>query len=358
MTTNAPSIAVVGATGAVGREMLAVLEQRNFPHRAIRLFASPRSAGVKIPYRDEELTVEPLGDGWHRGIDCALLSAGSGVSKAVIPQAVACGTVAIDNSSAFRMTPGVPLVVPEVNPHALPDRSGDPGSPRGCIIANPNCCAIILLMAVAPVHRAFGVRRLVVSTYQAASGAGAAAMSALEAESRAAILGGERGASFFHEPYAFNLFSHNAAVDPGTGLNGEEQKVIDECRKILAEPSLAMSVTAVRVPVMRAHAMSVNLTLERPASLAQIRAAIGNAAGVRLVDDRAANGFPTPLKASGVDDVLVGRLRADPSQRAAGAPPAGDDEPLRGVDLFLAGDQLRKGAALNAVQIAQHLFAR
>lgn len=340
-------VAVVGVTGAVGREMLAVLEQRKFPHSSVRAFASPRSAGMKIPYRKDELTVEPLGEGWHKGVDCALLSAGSGPSKQFAPAAAETGVVCIDNSSAFRMVAGVPLVVPEINSDALPARG------KGSIVANPNCSAIILLMGVTPLHRAFGIERMVVSTYQAASGAGAQAMAALEQETREVVGGGPARATAFHEPYAFNLFSHNATVDAVTGLNGEEQKVIEESRKILSDPTLKISVTCVRVPVMRAHCESVNVTLKKPATLAQVRAAIEAFPGVRIVDDRLGNRFPTPQKASGGDDVLVGRLRADPSQLEPGASP---DGPTRGFDLFLAGDQLRKGAALNAVQIAERMF--
>jgi aspartate-semialdehyde dehydrogenase len=341
------SVAVVGATGAVGREMLAVLEQRKFPASSVRAFATPRSAGTKLPYHGGEITVEPVIDGWHKGIDCALLSAGSSISKAIAPAAAEAGVVVIDNSSAFRMNPNIPLVVPEINSDALPPRG------KGCIIANPNCSAIILLMGVTPLHRAFGVDRMIVSTYQAASGAGAQAMAALEQETREVVGGGPARATAFHEPYAFNLFSHNATVDPITGLNGEEQKVIEESRKIWNDHNVRISVTCVRVPVMRAHCESVNVTLKNPATLAQVRDALKAFHGVTIVDDRLSNRFPTPQKASGGDDVLVGRLRADPSQLAPGASP---ESPTKGFDLFLAGDQLRKGAALNAVQIAERMF--
>jgi aspartate-semialdehyde dehydrogenase len=194
---------------------------------------------------------------------------------------------------------------------------------------------------------------MVVSTYQAASGAGAQAMAALEQETREMVAGGAPRATAFHEPYAFNLFSHNATVDPTTGLNGEEQKVIDESRKIWNDPNLRISVTCVRVPVMRAHCESVNITLKTPATINQVRAALESFPGVRIVDDRLGNRFPTPQKASGGDDVLVGRLRQDPSQLS---PDANHDSPTKGFDLFVAGDQLRKGAALNAVQIAEKMF--
>jgi aspartate-semialdehyde dehydrogenase len=350
---SAPVIAVVGATGAVGREMLAVLEQRAFRHAAVRAFASPRSAGSTIPYRGAGITVEALTDHWPAGIDCALLSAGSGVSKMIGPKAAAAGTVVIDNSSAFRMTAGVPLVVPEINMHHVPTRA--PGT--GQIIANPNCSTIILLMAITPLHRAFGVQRAVVSTYQAASGAGWQAMEALRTETAQALAGAPPRASLFHEPYAFNLFCHNSPLDIATGLNQEEQKMIAETRKIWGEDDVRISATCVRVPVMRAHCESVNLTLRRPATLNQLRHALRAAPGVQVIDDRASNAFPTPLKASGGDDVLIGRLRPDPSQLPPGAPAPGDDTPCIGFDLFIAGDQLRKGAALNAVQIAERLFA-
>lgn len=341
------SVAVVGATGAVGREMLAVLEQRKFPSASVRAFASTRSAGVKLPFRGGEITVEPLADGWHKGIDCALLSAGSTISKSIAPLAAEAGTVVIDNSSAFRMTDGVPLIIPEVNADALPARG------KGCVVANPNCSTIILLMGITPLHRAFGVERVVVSTYQAASGAGAQAMAALETETREVVAGGPPRAIAFHEPYAFNLFCHNSTVDAMTGLNGEEQKMIDETRKIWNDPAVRVTATCVRVPVMRAHCESVNVTLKNPATLAQVREALTAFRGVSIVDDRLTNRFPTPQKASGGDDVLVGRLRADPSQLSPGASP---ESATRGFDLFLAGDQLRKGAALNAVQIAERMF--
>jgi aspartate-semialdehyde dehydrogenase len=354
--------------------MLAVLEQRRFAHADLRVFASVRSAGQRLPYCGGELVVEALTDQWPpagpgggpaRHIDCALLSAGSAISKAMGPKMAAAGTVVIDNSSAFRMTPGVPLTIPEVNPGSLAGlgrRGGEAGP--GAIIANPNCSTIILLVAVTPLHRALGVERLVVSTYQAASGAGWQAMEGLERETRAVLNGGTAEASVFHEPYAFNLFSHNSAVDARTGLNVEEQKMVDETRKIWGDEAggaarVRISATCVRVPVMRAHCESVNVTLSRPATLTQVRALLAAAPGVRVIDDRTGNAFPTPLKASGGDDVLVGRLRVDLSQLEGEARAAGTDlehVPTRGFDMFIAGDQLRKGAAQNAVQIAELVF--
>lgn len=361
MSSWSPSVAVVGATGAVGREMLAVLEQYNFPHRELRALASPRSAGSELPYRNGSVRIEPLTDDSLKGIDLALFSAGSSVSKQFARNAVKNGTIVIDNSSAFRMEKDVPLVVPEVNAGAmegllgawrrtLADRSAGTPGPTGGIVANPNCSAIIMLVALNPLREAFGVERIIVSTYQAASGAGAKGMDELELQTREVLAGRPAVPSFFHEPYAFNLFSHNTPVDPESGLNVEEAKMIEESRKIWDDPSVAISPTCIRVPVMRAHAESINVRLKHPATLEQVRAAFVNAPGVRIVDDRAANRFPTPLGASGGDDVLVGRLRPDHSEPLpAGARPGEH----RSYNLFVAGDQLRKGAAQNAVQIAQ-----
>jgi len=349
-----PHIAIVGATGAVGREMLEILAQRRFPHATIKLLASAKSAGQTIAYRGEPRTVETLTAESLRGVDLALFSAGSGISKQFCHAAAGHGCTTVDNSSAFRMDAGIPLVVPEVNPEAL--GIGPNGKPamklpdgRGRIIANPNCTTIILLVALTPLRRAFGVERIIVSTYQAASGAGARGIDELERLTRADLAGEPAEARFFHEPYAFNLFSHNTAVDPLTGLNVEEQKVILETRKIWNDPSVAISPTCIRVPVRRAHAESINIALARPATTEQVRECLSGSPGVTIVDDRAANRFPTPLKASGKDDVMVGRIRPDPTRRtdASGA--------SLGFDLFICGDQLRKGAALNAVQIAELL---
>lgn len=344
------AIAVVGATGAVGREMLAILHERGLPHRSLRVFASARSAGQTLEHPGGATKIEELGPGSMRGVDIALFSAGSAASKAFAPAAAKAGTVVIDNSSAFRMEPGVPLIVPGVNDEALGRL--EPG--RGAILPVGNCSAIILLVGVNALRRAFGIERLVVATYQAASGAGAQAMEELREQTRAALAGEQREPRIFHEPYAFNLFSHNAAMDPVTGLNGEEAKVIAECRKVWNDPGLRISATCIRVPVMRAHTEVVNLTLTRPATLDQVRAALAGDPGVQLVDDRAKNLFPTPLKASGKDRVLVGRLREDPSQTPDRWKPG---QPTRGYDLLISGDQLRKGAALTAIEIAEMVIA-
>lgn len=343
-----PTVAVVGATGAVGREFLEVLEQRRFGHGAIKLLASARSAGTTLPYRGGTLKVEELTADSFRGVQIALFSAGGSISKQYGPIAAAAGAVVVDNSSAFRMDPKVPLVVPEVNPD---DMSALKGGKAG-IIANPNCSTIIMLVAVNPIRRAFGVDRIVVSTYQAASGAGAAAMQELTDQTADVLAGKSAKPKIFREPYAFNLFSHNSAMDAATGRNQEEQKMIDESRKIWRDNDVRITATCIRVPVLRAHAESINLTLKTPATEQEVRRVLGDAAGVTLIDDRGANDFPTPLKASGKDDVMVGRVRGDESQAVSGS---GANAKFQGFNLFVCGDQLRKGAALNAVQIAELL---
>jgi aspartate-semialdehyde dehydrogenase len=347
-----PRIAIVGATGAVGRELLTILEQRRTPHAGLTLLASPRSAGTTLPFRAQRLPVEALGPRSFENVDIALFSAGSGVSKEWGPKAAAAGATVIDNSSAFRMDKDVPLVVPEVNPDALP-KAGPRGRAAG-IIANPNCTAIIMLMALTPLKRAFGIDRIVVSTYQAASGAGAKGMDELLEQTKAVLAGAAPQPQVFHEPYAFNLFSHNTAVDPDTGLNVEETKVIQETWKIWDDPTVKISATCIRVPVLRAHSESISVTLKQPATVAQVRETISRAPGVRIIDDREKNLFPTPLKASGGDDVLVGRIRPAYSQR----PLEPETAPGLAFDLLICGDQLRKGAALNAIQIAEALLAQ
>lgn len=359
-----PNIAIAGATGAVGREMLEILEQRNFRHTSIKVLASARSAGQKLPYRGGQLTVEALTHDALKGVDIALFSAGSSITKEFAASAAKHGCIIIDNSSAYRMTDGVPLTIPEVNPEslaAIPRPSALTPRPfPSNIIANPNCSTIILLMALTPIRNAFGVERAIVSTYQAASGAGAKGMDELEAQTRDDLAGkavrpGIETGGVFHEPYAFNLFSHNTAIDPVTGLNVEETKVILETRKIWNDPSVALTATCIRVPVRRAHAESVNVTLKKPATTQQIRDALAKFPGVQVIDDRARNLFPTPLKASGKDDVLVGRIRPDASRLPPNATAADYEKPALAFDLFICGDQLRKGAALNAVQIAELL---
>lgn len=344
------SIAVVGATGAVGREMLDILAARGVGPERVRAFASQRSVGQRLPYGSGEVVVEAFGADSLEGIDIALFSAGSAISKQFGRAAAQRGTIVIDNSSAFRMDADVPLVVPEINPEALEgvEASHDSKTHRGRVIANPNCSTIITLMAVTPIHRLLGVKRMVVSTYQAVSGAGAAAMEELRTQARQVLDGQEPTCRVFDQPCAFNVFSHNTAIGED-GSNVEETKMVKETHKIWGDASVRIAVTCIRVPVFRAHCASINLTLREPVTdLEAIREAIAAFPGVRIVDDRAANRFPTPLQASGVDEVLVGRLRLDASQ-------IDERGQCWGVNLFASGDQLRKGAALNAVQIAEAL---
>jgi aspartate-semialdehyde dehydrogenase len=338
MDLHSPSVAVVGATGAVGAEMIACLERRGFPLSRLRLFASERSAGTVLRYRDQSLPVEPCASDAFAGTRIALFSAGSAVARRFAPDAVRAGAVVIDNSSAYRMDRDVPLIVPEVNRAAIADHHG--------IIANPNCVAIIAVLALWPLHQSFGLRRIVASTYQAASGAGAAAMEELRESTRAALAGLPYEPRVLRHRYAFNLYSHDTAVDPETGSNEEEVKVVRELRRIMGLAQLPIGVTCIRVPVLRAHAISLTIGFERPVTAAAAREVLGVAPGVRVVDDRRSNHFPMPVEASGQGDVLVGRLRTDTSD------PSGHS-----LALFVAGDQLLKGAALNAVQIAEQLVA-
>jgi aspartate-semialdehyde dehydrogenase len=260
----------------------------------------------------------------------------------------------VDNSSAFRADPECLLIVPEVNADAIPARG--PAGRKALLCAVPNCSAIIMLVALNPLRRAFGVERIVVSTYQAASGAGAAAMAELEQQARDVLAERAVTAKVFPEPYAFNLFSHNAAVDAATGYNGEELKMVSETRRIWNDPRVLVSPTCVRVPVMRAHCESINVTLERPATERQVREALAGGESLRVMDDREKNAFPTPLKASGGDEVLVGRIRPDLSRvHELHGPEAvlGPEVACDRWELFVAGDQLRTGAALTAVKIAE-----
>lgn len=339
MLPSDPIVAIVGATGAVGEEMLAILAQRRFPLRSLKLLASKRSAGSVVDYRGKKLLVEELTEDSFDGVHLALFSAGKAVSKNFCPIAVQAGALVVDNSSCWRMDPSVPLVVPEVNGHVL-DRLTRP-----CIIANPNCSTIIALVAVTPLHRAVGIERMVVATYQAASGAGAAAMRELETQAREFVAGFPFTTKIFGRQYLFNVFSHNSAIGDD-GYNEEERKLLNETRKMWEDDTVRVSATCVRVPTLRAHCEAINMTFRGSLSEGEAREILANAPGVRIVDDRAANRFPEPIDAVGGDDVLVGRIRADVSQA-----------PNKGLDLFIAGDQLRKGAALNAIQIAER-FAR
>jgi aspartate-semialdehyde dehydrogenase len=314
------------------------LEQRKFPLVELRLLASARSVGKSMKFRGGELPVRELTDQSLEGVDIALFSAGGAQSKRFAPAAVRAGAVVVDNSSYFRMNADVPLVVPEINAGAMLTHRG--------IIANPNCVAIVAATPLWPLHQKRRIKRITMSTYQAASGAGAAAMEELSESTRAHLEGRAFTPKVLPHPYAFNVFSHNTKVDPETGYNEEETKVMQETRKIFGEPELRVTATCVRVPVLRAHCIALNIETEEPLTVAEARAILAAAPGVRLVDDMERNYFPMPHDASGKDEVLVGRIRRDVSD------PTG-----RTLALFVAGDQLRKGAALNAVQIAEALIA-
>jgi len=327
--------AIMGATGAVGTEFLKLLEERDFPLKSLKLLASHRSAGRKLPFAGEELVVEELGEDSFEGVELVLASAGGSLSQKYAPLAVRAGAVVVDNTSAFRMDPDVPLVVPEVNP-------GDIEAHRG-IIANPNCSTIIMNVPVWPLHQANPIRRIVLSTYQAVSGAGAPAMAELEAATRAYLAGEAFTPTELPQPSAFNVWSHGSEIGPD-GYNLEERKTWRETRKIFHCEDIAITATCVRVPVLRAHTESINLEFSEPMPEEAVREVLSGAPGVKIVDDRERNYFPMPIDASRQDDILVGRIRRDVSV---------PDE--RGICLLVSGDQIRKGAALNAVQIAEKL---
>jgi aspartate-semialdehyde dehydrogenase len=333
---NDPVVAIAGVTGAVGAEFIATMDRRGFRVGQLKALASARSAGKTIDFRGQRIVIEELTKRSFEGVDIALFSAGGGVSRKFTPSAVKAGAVVIDNSSAFRMDPNVPLVIPEINAGRIRDHKG--------IIAVPNCAAITALVPLWPIHRNNRIRRLILSTYQAASGAGAAAMEELVQSTRAYLDGEAFTPKVMPHPYAFNLFNHNTAVDPETGYNDEETKVIKETRKIFEDERIAVGVTCVRVPVLRAHCEAITFECEKPITEDQVRAWLATAPGVRIVDDRAKSYFPMPIDASGQDDVLVGRIRRDLSD------PTGHS-----ISMFVAADQLLKGAALNAIQIAELL---
>ena len=339
MGKSAWNVAVVGATGAVGREMLAVMEQRKFPVGELRLLASERSEGVRLEFKGEEHAVQVLGEGSFKGIDIVLSSPGSKVSAQYSPLAAAAGAVVVDNTSHFRMDPEVPLVVPEVNP-------GDVALYKTRrIIANPNCSTIQMVVCLKPLHDAAKVLRVVVSTYQAVSGAGQKGIEELERQVRDLFNARDTENQLFPSRIAFNLIPCIPQKDAflADGSTSEERKMVDETRKIMGEPSMKVFATCVRVPVFNGHSESVNVELERPLSAEQARDLLGKAPGVKVVDDPQAMRFPTPMDASGGDDVLVGRIRQD-----ATVP--------HGLSMFVVGDNLRKGAAQNAVQIAELLI--
>ena len=327
-------VAVLGASGAVGQELLLLLAERRFPVARLTLLASPRSAGQQVEWNGQTLTIEPVTAEAFTGVDVVLASAGGSVSKQWAPVAAAAGAVVIDNSSAFRMDGEVPLVVPEVNPHAAFHHNG--------VIANPNCTTILMTLALAPLAARRSLRRVVVSTYQSASGAGARAMDELAQLSRTVLDGGMPQSSVLPHSLAFNLFLHNSPLQDN-GYCEEELKMLNETRKIMGLPDLRVSATCVRVPVLRAHSEAINIEFNEPFPVEEARALLSKAPGVELIEDFNANRFPMPTDVTGRDAVAVGRIRQDLSEPNA-------------LELWLCGDQIRKGAALNAIQIAELLM--
>jgi len=345
------NVAVGGATGAVGTEMLRVLEERRFPVKGLRVLASSRSAGRRLAYNGSAHKVEELHGRAFDGIDIALFSAGAGRSQAFAPEAVKRGAIVVDNSSAFRMSAGVPLIIPEVNPGALSRHQG--------LIANPNCSTIVMLVALAPLHREARLRRIIVSTYQSVSGAGAKAMYQLYDETRRALrqfqvsrlkflvnpkleTRNPKLETVLPKQIAFNVIPQ-VDVFLENRFTKEEMKMVNETRKILEAPRLPVSATCVRVPVFLAHSEAVWIETERPLSVERARMLLQRAPGVRLVDDPSGGAYPMPLDAGGRDEVLVGRVRRD-------------DSVPHGLALWVSGDNLRKGAATNAIQIAELLI--
>jgi len=329
------NVAVAGATGAVGVEMVKTLEKRNFPVKNLKLLASARSAGKTMDFKGEKVVIEEMTPDSFKGVDVALFSAGSDISREYRKAVVDAGAVMIDNSSAFRMEDDVPLVIPEVNPEDIAKHNG--------VIANPNCSTIIMLVAVAPLHRAKKLRRLVAATYQATSGAGAKGMAELDLQTRQILNGEAIEPKAFAHRIAFNLIPHiDSFYD--NGYTKEELKMLNESRKMLHDDSIQVSCTCVRVPVMRAHSEALNLEFAEEITPEEARAILASAPGVKVVDDPASKLYPMPIDATELYDVLVGRIRQDISR---------NDK--RGLDIFVSGDQVLKGAALNAVQIAENL---
>lgn len=332
-----PTVAIVGATGAVGAEFAQTLESRNFPVGKLVALASARSAGKTMDFKGQKVVIQELTENSFEGVDIALFSAGGSISKKYAPIAVKAGAVVVDNSSAFRMDPSVPLVVPEINPQRVKDHKG--------ILANPNCSTITALVPLWPIHKKNRIKRVIISTYQASSGAGAAAMEELVESTRAHLEGRKYEPKVLPHPYAFNVFSHNDTIDLATGYNGEETKVIRETKKIFEDDSIRVGITCVRVPVLRAHCEAITIECVNPINEDDVRRILSDAPGVKIVDNREKNYFPMPIDASGQGDILVGRIRNDVSD------PTGHS-----VAMFVSGDQLLKGAALNAIQIAELLL--
>ena len=328
------NVAVLGASGAVGQELLQLLEERDFPVAELSLLASARSAGRTQQWNGQTLTVAEVNQESFRGIDLVLASAGGSVSRRWREAITGSGAVMVDNSSAFRMEEGVPLVVPEVNSDAAFSNSG--------VIANPNCTTILLTLALAPLAAKRTIRRVVVSTYQSASGAGARAMEELKQLSKVVLDGGTPVSEVLPHPLAFNLFLHDSPLQQNSYCE-EEMKMVNETRKIMGLKDLPFTATCVRVPVLRAHSEAVNIAFDQPFPVEEARSLLKQAPGVELIEDVASNRFPMPTDVTGRDPVAVGRIRQDISDPNA-------------LELWLCGDQIRKGAALNAVQIAELLI--
>ncbi len=329
-------VAVAGATGAVGNQMLACLEERQFPIKSLKLLASHRSVGKTLHFRGTAQTVEELTEDSFKGIDIALFSAGGSTSEKFAPIAAASGAVVVDNSSAWRMDPEVPLVVPEVNPHALA------GYTKKGIIANPNCSTIQMVVALYPIHRAFTIKRIVVSTYQAVSGTGQKAVVELREQTQAFFDRSPYKRQVYPHDIAFNCLPH-IDVFLDNGYTREEMKMVHETRKIMEDDRIGITATTVRVPVFYGHSESVNIETVKPVTVDAVRALLEAAPGVRVVDDPAGKIYPMPIDAAGCDDTLVGRLRRDESIP-------------NGLNLWIVADNIRKGAATNAVQIAERLI--
>lgn len=328
-------LAILGVTGAVGQEFLTILEERKFPIEELRMLASGRSAGKSIKFMGKAYKVEEATPDSFKGLDLVLASAGGSISKALAPHAVKAGALVVDNTSAFRMDPEIPLVVPEINAEDIPKNKG--------IIANPNCSTIIALVPLWPIHKVARIKRIVAATYQAASGAGAKAMEELKVQATDFLAGRQVKKEVLPHQIAFNVFSHNSKIGPD-GFCEEETKMVKETKKIFHDPEIRVTATCVRVPVLRAHSEALFIETEKKITADEARDLLKKAPGVKVIDDREKNYFPMPLEATGQDDILVGRLRDDPS-----AP--------NSLAMFVAGDQIRKGAATNAVQIAELAFA-
>jgi aspartate-semialdehyde dehydrogenase len=328
-------VAILGATGAVGQEFLELLKERKFPIAELRLLASGRSAGKQIGFMERNYPVEEASPVSFDGLDLVLSSAGGAISRELAPYIVKAGALMVDNTSAFRMDPAVPLVVPEINPEDIAKHKG--------IIANPNCSTIIMLVPLFPIHKVAKIKRIIAATYQAASGAGAKAMEELKIQAQDVLAGRPVKKQVLPHQIAFNVFSHNSKIGPD-GYCEEETKMVKETQKIFHDAAIRVTATCVRVPVLRAHSEALFIETEKKISVDEVRKLLSKAPGIEVIDDREKNYFPMPLEATGQDNILVGRLREDPTV-------------INGLSMFVSGDQIRKGAALNAIQIAELAFA-